>query len=141
MNIPSEEDWHSECWNVDTPYAYKHFFGKNLAEAFDLFVSNAICYQEDIMFMPLVCFRYYVHAYMDYLLSEKSARDSDGASCFFGIVEIRHRDILAIGEGLQHRVINVLRRLAARQQWYDADPDIYGDFAARTDEAIRLLER
>jgi hypothetical protein len=59
MTIPAEVDWRSEPWGIDTPWAYKHFFGKNLAEAFDLFVENAMHYQEDIMFMPLACFKYY----------------------------------------------------------------------------------
>ncbi|MEI7929683.1 MAG: hypothetical protein WCH40_14125, partial [Verrucomicrobiales bacterium] len=72
MNIPTEIDWRSEPWDLDIPYAYKHFFGKDLQEAFDLFVDNSACYQEDIMFMPLVCFRYYVLAYTSYLLSEQS---------------------------------------------------------------------
>ena len=46
MNIPSEADWRSEPWNIDTPYAYKNFFGKTLAEGFNLFVENALRYQE-----------------------------------------------------------------------------------------------
>lgn len=141
MRIPTEADWHSEPWTIDVPYAYRHFFGKNLVEAFDLFVENALCYEEDVMFMPLACFRYYLHAYIDYLLSEKSVGDSDGANCFFGLVECRTDDINGTGEILQRRVRDVLTRLRNSQQWYDAEPEVYGDFKARADAALRLIEQ
>ena len=140
MNVPSEEDWRSEGWNIDTPYAYRNFFGKTLTEAFDLFVESSIYYKSDIMFMPLVCFRYYIHAYIDYLMSEKSAGDSDGASCFFGLVEFRKDDIKASARDLQQRVAETLRHIAARQKWYDADEFIYGDFADRAIEALKQIE-
>ena len=140
MVIPAEADWRSEPWDLDIPYAYEHFFGKSLVEAFDLFVENALRYQEDIMFMPLACFEYYIHAYMDYLLSDKSAGDSDGANCFFGIVECRSHDICGGGDVLRRRVVEVLDRLRTRQPWYDATPEIYGDFAVMADEAMKLIE-
>ena len=50
------------------------------------------------MFMPLACFRYYIHAYLDYLLSDKSEGDSDGASCFFGLIEFREKQTFAQAE-------------------------------------------
>ena len=81
-NIPSESDWRSEPWGIDTPYAYNHFQGKSREDAVEFFVENAIYYQEDIMFMPEACFRYYIHSYMDYLFSGRSAGDSDAANCF-----------------------------------------------------------
>jgi hypothetical protein len=140
IRVPTEADWRSEPWGIDTPWAYRHFFGKSSAEAFDLFVENALFYQEDIMFMPLACFNYYVHAYMDYLLSDKSAGDADGASCFFGIVEVRCHDICAGGESLRRRVREVLDRLRNGERWYDAQPEIDGQFSARADEATRLIE-
>ena len=140
MRIPTEADWRSESWGIDTPSAYRHFFGKDFAEAFDLFVQNALYYQEDIMFMPLACFNYYVHAYMDYLLSDQSAGDCDGANCFFGIVEVRCQDIQAGGEELRRRVREVLDRLRSGQQWYDADSEIYGQFSVRAERATRLIE-
>ena len=141
MRIPTEVDWRSEPWGIDTPYAYEHFFGKGRAEAFALFVENAMLYQEDVMFMPLACFKYYLHPYMDYLLSDESAGDSDGASCFFGIVEIRSRDIYVGGEDLRRRVTEVLGCLRNRQQWYNAEPKIYGEFSVMAEKAMTLIAR
>ena len=137
--LPSETDWRREAWTLDIPYAYKHFLGKTREEAVQLFVENSLLYQEDIMFMPAACFRYYVHSYMDYLMSDQSAGDSDGASCFFGVVDVRHDDVRCADEHLKQTVRNVLARLASRQSWYDASPEIYGDFGVRADACLKLL--
>jgi hypothetical protein len=58
LAVPTEEDWRSEFWNIDTPYAYEYFHGKDLQEAFRLFVESSISYEEDVMFMPLRCFQF-----------------------------------------------------------------------------------
>ena len=60
MSIPTEADWRSERWDLDVAHAYGHFFGKSIAEALDLFAEDALTYQEDILFMPFLCFRYYL---------------------------------------------------------------------------------
>jgi hypothetical protein len=137
--IPTELDWRSEPWDLEIPHAYKHFFGKSKAEAERLFVDCALVYQEDLMWMPSVCLRYYIHAYIDYLLSNESKGDSDGASCFFGFVKSRHKDILTFGEHTQSRTKAVLERLATSQHWFEASVEIYGDFNDRADEALALL--
>jgi len=137
--IPSEPDWRSEPWNLDVPQAYEHFFGKSRKEAVELFVDNALLYQEDIMFMPAACFRYYVQAYVDYLMSARSAGDSDAASCFLSIVEVRRDDLRGVNDQLAQRVRDVLARLAASQSWYEAAQAIYGDFGARTTALLPLI--
>lgn len=140
LHVPTEEDWRSEEWGIDTPRAYRHFFGKSLSDAFELFVEDALYYQEDVMFMPLRCFQFYVHAYIDYLLSDKSKGDSDGASCFFGLVEVRCEDFKTSGEVLLGRVRQVLMDLRGRQDWYAAHRHIYGDFSQRADAALVLIQ-
>lgn len=139
MTIPTEADWRSELWCLDVPNAYEHFFGKSLEDAFSLFVENAFCYQEDIMFMPLACFRYYIHAYTSYLLSAASAGDSDGASCFFGIVEIRLTDIRTSDSHLKESVEAVLRRLRDNQDFYDAPERFYGSFKSRAELSLTAI--
>jgi hypothetical protein len=139
MLIPTESDWHSEPWCIDTPYAYEHFSGKSIEEASELFVKNSIYYHEDIMFMPLQCFRYYIHAYMNYLLSDKSKGDSSGADCFFGLIKFRKAEILAADENLRAKISEVLRRLGASQEWYDAELEIFGDFTTKSAELLRLI--
>jgi len=140
MNIPTEADWRSEPWDLDSAYAYDHFFGKDLEEAFDVFVNNVLYYQEDLMFMPLSCFSYYVMAYSDYLLSEASKDDSDGANGFFGLVEIRNNDISQSGDAVIKQIRKTLTRLRDNQFWYDADEEIYGCFKTRGESCLKLIQ-
>ncbi len=139
MDIPTEADWSTDSWGLDTLYAREHFFGKSLEEAFELFVEDALCYQEDVMFMPNACFRYYLHAYMDYLWSEQSADAADAANCFFSVVGLRAEDIRDSEPGLRQRVEALLRRLADRQAWYGADEQNYGSFKQRAGECLKKI--
>jgi hypothetical protein len=136
--VPAESDWRSEPWGVDTPSAYKHFAGKSHGEAVALFRDNAPKYQEAVMFMPRACFVYYIHAYVDYLMSEASKDDSDGANCFFGLVEYRAEDVV-VDATVVAAVIACLAHLAERQTWYDASPALYGNFAERARQAVAGL--
>lgn len=139
MNVPTHVDWHSEPLCLDGKCAFKNFSGKDLTEAFDLFVDNALYYQEDIMFMPTLCFRYYVRAYINYLLSPKSEGDSDGANCFFGLVEIRAEDVSTSDQSLRQDIAEVLLRLSDQQQWFDAEINIYGSFPKRAQTCLDLI--
>jgi hypothetical protein len=138
--IPTEADWRSEPWGLDTHCAYRNFAGKSHAQAVELFKENAICYQEDVMFMPRACFPFYARAYIDYLLSADSQGDSDGASCFFGLVESRAADIRP-DASLLSAVEELLRHLATRQEWYDADIEIYRSFAQRAEKCLQKLRQ
>lgn len=139
-NIPTEADWRSEPWDLDIPYAYKNFAGKSHEQAVALFQENALCYQEDVMFMPRACFLFYIYAYIDYLLSAASQGDADGANCFFSLVKSRANDIRENPAAVL-MVERVLRHLASRQEWYDADSTIYGDFAERAAAGLKQLAR
>ena len=139
-DIPSEADWRSEPWDVDVPYAYDHFAHKSNEEAQHLFIGNALYYQEDLVFMPVACLKFYIHAYIDYLLSDASEDDSDGASCFFGLVESRCQDIIGFDGTTRSKVKAVIERLAKSQDWFGADEDIYGDFRGRAERSLNLLQ-
>ena len=140
MDVPTEADWRSEPWGLETPSAYQNFFDKTLAEAIELLESDAILYAEDIDYMPLPCFLFYIHAYMDYLLSDKSQGDSVGASGFYGFISSRRKDLQS-DEHLLEKTKLVLEHLKNHQDWYDADPDNFGDFAEKTRRGLKLLRK
>jgi len=139
MKIPSESDWVHHPDDLDAAWAKGNFLGKTRQEAIAMFAENALLYQEDVMFMPAACFDFYVHAYIDYLMSDQSKGDSDGASCFFGVVEMRKEDILCGLPTLRARVATLLRRLGERQTWYDAKPSIYGSFEQKSRACLRMI--
>ena len=125
---PSETTWGDISHDLDAAHSQKMFFGKTRREAEQLFAENAISRQEDLAWMPEKCMQFYIHAYMDYLLSDQSKSDPDAASCFISLVRTRHDDIRAGGKYLVRRVDSVLVHISSNQTWYDADTSIYGDF-------------
>lgn len=137
--IPTDTDWHSVHWCIDIPYAYEHFCGKTIPQATALFEDNSLYYQEDLLFMPAPCFLYYIEAYINYLLSDRSKGDCDGASCFFGLIESRYKEVSTVDRETVERIKAVLHRLGSQQSWYDADPDIYGDFGRKAEKLLPKL--
>ncbi len=136
--IPTQADWESEVWDHDIRHAYQQFGGKSFEEAVELFEENAMFYQEDVCYMPRACFPFYARAFIAYLFSEASEGDSDSASSFFGLVTLRADDIILAGP-LYPAVAKTLKHIAAGQDWYDSEREIYGDFADRAEEALARL--
>lgn len=133
---PNEHDWHSEPWCLDAAAAYRRFHGKTLDDAGSMIAADALNRQEDLMFMPAACFRYYLPAYLSYLTSDASRGDSDGASCLFGLID--HRlDEIGVDPALLGRVAETIAWVRDRQSWYDADESVYGSFARKADRLLR----
>jgi hypothetical protein len=139
LNIPSTSDWHSEPLCLDGEWAYERFSGLNESQAFDLFAENALSHSEALLFMPIPCFRFYIRSYMRYLQSPESQGDSDGANAFFGVVEGRWQDVPPDDPSFRGELAAVLRRLASKQAWYDAEARIYGAFSERAHRCCKLL--
>ena len=143
---PSMAQWRQESPPDGSPfldecYAYEHFYGKSLRDAELLFQENSMYYYEDLLWMPDECFQFYVVAYCNYLLSDASEYDSDGASCFFSTVELQHEAITSGGLGIIRKIEAVLDRLETNQSWYGASVEIYGDFRERAAKCRALISR
>lgn len=141
MDIPTEADWRSEVWCLDCESAYKRFAGKTREEAMAMFANNALLYQEDFMFMPKRCFGFYVVAYADYLTSDLSLFEDAGASCFVGVVEIRHADIRRERPEVREAIIRTLRAIETNPAWYvdKLAQKHYADLADRARAALLLI--
>ena len=138
MNIPTTSDWHSEPLCLDGRWACERFSGLNENQAFVLFVENALNLSEALLSMPTLCFRFYIRLYMRYLQSPESEGDSDGAHAFFGVVEGRWQDVPPDDPSFKRELAAVLRRLASKQAWYDAEAGIYGSFSERARRCCEL---
>lgn len=139
--VPSEEDWRSEPWDLDTQCAHEHFAGKTREDALLLFEKCALFYQEDLTWMPRACLPFYLNVYIDYLESGTAASDSDAASCFYGLVDVRRETLITFGDPLLNRVITILERLPEKQDWFDADEEIYGSFEKRSLVTLKKLRK
>jgi hypothetical protein len=137
MNVPTEDDWRSEEWGLDTACAYKHFHGKTVDEAVHLFEENALVYYEDVMYMPSRVFGYYLQAYIIYLMSDAARGDSDGASCFISLVNFKSEHDRYNIIPLWPEIEPVLKKLTEHQNDFDAEWLPYGSFRSRINEIIQ----
>lgn len=131
MSIPNKKAWGViRKDSLDEEHAYKQFFGLSVSEAQKKFKENALFYQEDLYYMPLAVFSYYVYAYINHIISEDSFEDSDGASAFMSLVlwQLEDESEYIIDDELMKKLIKTSELVSNRQEYYDADVDIYGSF-------------
>ncbi|MFZ6778822.1 hypothetical protein ACO0LD_18515 [Undibacterium sp. Ji83W] len=143
LKIPTEKDWGDYKSDLDQKYAYKIFFGKNLEEARHLFQGAVIERTEELRFMPVIPFQYYIGAYYQYVtspavLSNRNAPDA--ASCFLRLVESKLSDDPVSISPLMKELMPAIEYLAKNQALFDADIDIYGDFNEILLEIKRLAQ-
>lgn len=139
MRIPDTADWEGYEADLDVKHLHKLFFGKSNAEVEKYFANGrAIERMDELLFAPRRVFQYYVHAFIGYLMSEKAKGDPDAASPFLALLAAREtRDpgsVAAIFPALARSVDFV----ASHQEYFEAPPEIYGDFRER---ALRIREQ
>ncbi len=86
---------------------------------YKLFAENSLDPAEDLVFMSVVCFRYYFLTGVSYLLSTEIKGDYDGANRFCNLVNARIKDIPDPKSLLVDRVGEVLVRRRDNPAWYD----------------------
>jgi hypothetical protein len=87
--IPRREDI-DVYGSLDEARAVEHFVGKSLDEAEALFRENSLYYEEDLLWMGPVAFRFYIHAAINYVQSEHSTGDCDIINCLAGTLSFWH---------------------------------------------------
>lgn len=141
MDIPTEKDWKSEEWGIDSKGAFDNFFGLNLTEAESRIADHCDLYWEDLMHMPRICFFYYFHAYLNFIYSELSKNESNAPEHLYSIIKYRYKDILASQNELNKKVREALNFVGLNQAHFRASPDVYGDLSERSKEIEALLGR
>ena len=140
MQIPSRADWGDIDHNdLDAKWAFDTFLGKSFAEAEAMFESNALYYQEDLQSMPAVPFNFYAAALVKYITSDRAKGDSDGASSFLYLISwlLKSNRTIMTPE-TERTLLSAASTIAQRQDFYEADPDIYGTFTERYAEIEQL---
>lgn len=78
--------------------------------------------------MPRAAFQYYVFAFAEFLMSDRAAGESDEASPFLHLLIGREeRDPGSVAE-IYTDLEEVIEFVASHQDYFDADPNIYGNF-------------
>jgi hypothetical protein len=130
VTLPTAEDINIYD-SLDERNACQNFLGKSVEQAEALFRENGVVYQEDLMWMGPVGFRFYVEAIVRYLESEAAAGDSDIVSCFAALLEFRleedHGQFVLVAD----RLVGICDYLIEHYDRFDVTPEIYGDVRAR----------
>lgn len=138
MRIPDKSDWAGYEADLDVRHLHKLFFGKSYIEVEGYFANGrAIERMDELLFAPRRVFQYYVHAFIGYLLSQEAKGDSDAASPFLSLLEAREKRDPGSVAAIYSALSNALEFVASRQDYFDADPNIYGNFSER---AMRIRE-
>ena len=135
MSVPTEDDWRSEVWDQDTPWAYAQFHGKTADEAAEHFGEGIS--HEYLASMPSRVFGYYFKAFITYLMSDVARDDSCSASWFISLVRLRseqnRHEIVALWPDIEP----MLKKLAEEQDYFGADWVIYGSFRSQIHEIVQ----
>lgn len=130
--------------DLDGQIAEKHFLGKDLVAAEELFRQNSLCYQEDLMFMGTVAFCYYVEALNRYIRSDASSGDSDIINCVAGILGSRLEDDGAKLASVSQSLASVCEYILENYEKYCVMREIYGDLKPQFDSLrisfVRMTE-
>jgi hypothetical protein len=130
MTLPTRQEINVHD-SLDERTACEHFLGKSLAEAEALFCEASLTYQEDLMFMGVSAFRFYVQAAINYIRSEAAAGDSDIISCFASILEQRLEYEAQELQLIAGQLSSICRYIIEHYDRFDLMPDIYGDVRPR----------
>jgi hypothetical protein len=117
--------------SLDERTAERNFLGKNREQARALFSQNFLKFQEDLMWMGPAAFRYYVHAALDYLVSDAAALDSSAASSFAMLLEFRLEHEAAELAPVSLMLQEGIRLILADFARFGCLLDIHGDVAQR----------
>jgi hypothetical protein len=130
MSVPTASDINVYD-SLDERSACMHFLGKSLAEAEGLFRDNALYYQEDLMFMGPVAFRFYVPAFISYIRSNHSTGDSDAVSCFQGLIQFWVDHYGPEVTPVAGMLASACQYILDSYQKFEIPTEIYGDLRER----------
>jgi hypothetical protein len=141
--IPTDADWRlTQAGDLDERYAYKTFAGKSAEAARVMFRENVLMRAEDLWYMPVVPFRFYMLAFKVYVLSDAVLEDeceaADAANAFLGLLQRKLEAARADISPILGELLPAAEFIAQNQDMYRAPVDIYGDFREQH-ERIRVL--
>ncbi len=142
-SVPTKEDWGElPLDDRDLQAAYNEFYGKTNFEMRKAFYRYVIEAADSLRWMPPKPFCYYMQGFAEFIMCGKfhEMNAADTASCFLNLVEEQIRDQPQVIAPLMNDLYSVVTHLVKHQLEYDADVDIYGDFAEKAKSIEALWE-
>jgi hypothetical protein len=140
QKIPSRADIDIHG-SLDEARASKNFLGKSLDEAEALFRENSLHYQEDLLWMGPVAFRFYIRAAIHHVQSEHATGDSDIINCLAGTLSFWHEHHPAELVPCARVLADFCRTVREQFDRFDADPEIYVGLREKYQHLAAILTR
>ena len=143
MRVPTEAEWGDYQADLDQEDSHDLFGGHTNEEMQPHFYRNVIERTDELRWMPIIPFRYYMLGFRDFVMAGNfdGLRSSDAASCFLGLVEEKlekqHEFILPI----MSELLPAVRHVGQNQSAFNADEDIYGSFQEKLKRIEALYSR
>lgn len=131
MYLPTAKEINPVPEDLDGKCAEEHFLGKTLEQAEALIREASIIYQEDLMFMGPIAFRFYVQAAIRYIQSDAATGDPDIINCFAGILDSRLEFEAEELVPIAAQLASICRYILEHYNRFDLTPEIYGDLCPR----------
>ncbi len=100
--------------DLDGQCAERHFLGKTIADATAMFEQDFEIYQEDLLFMGPIAFRYYLPAAMRYAESPQAKYDCYVADTMLMLIGARWRQDAADLASIRDAMASFVERLQQR---------------------------
>ncbi len=101
--------------------------------------GSAIERGQELRYVPRKVFQHYIQFFIGYLQSDMSTGDSDSPSVFISLVKDRERRDPGCVTEIMDSISPCLDAIAKSQSRYEADEDIYGNFAEQVATAKACL--
>ena len=129
LKIPGDAEWIGYKGDLDVQHSYRMLFGKSLDDVQRFFGgAQSISRADELLFMPRAAFQYYVCAFAQFVMSDCALEDADSASSFLRLLLAREKREPGSVSQIYSRLAPAMEFVAAHQEQFDADINIYGKF-------------
>lgn len=130
-NDPSRcNDWMPVPGDLDEAWAWRTLNGLGRDGAIQMLTDSPSTLPEVLFYSKGSCFLYYMGVLLDYLLSEEAKANFAAAAGFMNLLNARHPPLTSRVGTANITLLEGARLIASRQEFYDADEDIFGSFSA-----------
>ncbi len=143
--IPSKEDI-CRYGMLEEEYAVQHFYGKNEEEAAELFFLNSEYYEDDLFWMGVKAYFYYISSIKKYLQSEEGKKDGMFIDHVVFTLKWRYEqdeDFRCAFETQKDNILNILtlvKEIIEQQNFQEEINDYYPDLPSKVNYLIELCK-
>ena len=139
--VPGDAEWAGYENDLDARYAHERLFGKSIEQVQRLFEeTDALSLAEDLHFMPVAAFQYYIFAFAQFLLSDRAPGEFGAASSFLGVLIVRESEEPGSVSNLYVQLKPTVEFVATHLMYFEAYLDVY-NFKDEADRLRALCEQ